>query len=140
MGLFASVRGNILGETYIGKDKTANTLRGALLAGTIISGMIFISPAMAQEKTAVKSDENVVIVTGSIIRNKNLKANAPITEISAVQMEKRGGTTIEAIAQTLPGNGIASNTNEWSAGGNFCTRCICYFTSFYDIKLNINNC
>ena len=74
---------------------------------------------MAQEKTSVKSDENVVIVTGSIIRNKNLKANAPITEISAVQMEKRGGTTIEAIAQTLPGNGGGAMTNEWSAGGNF---------------------
>jgi iron complex outermembrane receptor protein len=58
-----------------------------------------------------------VVITGSILRQKNLETNAPLTIESAVSLESRGITTIQDAVQELSGNNSGALPNDF--GGAF---------------------
>ncbi|EGF89898.1 tonB dependent receptor family protein [Asticcacaulis biprosthecium C19] len=109
------------------------SLRSGLLATTTIRGIlsgvaglaiaVAAMPAAAQDAAAAApaADEPAaeVVITGSIIRRKNLVSNSPLTVITAGDLEARGITTTQDVAQRLPGNNGGTMTNNWSANGNF---------------------
>ena len=103
------------------------TLRSGLMATTTICGAVLAAsllPAFAMAQTtaaapAAASDNQTVIVTGSILRKKNLKSISPLTVITSADLEKRGVTTIESAVQNVAGNNGGAMNNNWSAGGNF---------------------
>ncbi len=96
----------------------ATTTICGFMAGALVSAAV---PTGALAQTAEKKDEKVteVIVTGSILRKKNLTSITPLTTITSVDLEKRGVTTIESALQTVAGNNGGAMNNNWSAGGGF---------------------
>ncbi len=76
----------------------SNKLRGALLAGTIISGLAMAMPAMAQDTTT----GDTVVVTGSRIAKKDYVSASPITSLGAAQIAATGSLTTEKILNNLP--------------------------------------
>ncbi|WP_031238819.1 TonB-dependent receptor plug domain-containing protein [Asticcacaulis sp. AC466] len=100
------------------------SLRSGLMATTTIFGVAFGlgSNAFAQDAattTAAPEPVTEVVVTGSILRKKNLTSISPLTTLTSNDLEKRGVTTVENVAQRLPGNNGGAMTNNWSANGNF---------------------
>ncbi len=113
------------------------------MATTTLCGAMFVTaavglatPASAQtasttaqtattgptDATAKKDTTPVeVVVTGSILRRKNLNSDAPLTVISADDLDKRGITTIQSAIQTLSANGSGALPNSFSANGAFAT-------------------
>ena len=80
-------------------------LRNALLAGTIISGLAFAAPAMAQDATTgdnTTSAEETVVVTGSRIKSKNLVSSSPVTVVGAAEIAASGATRVEDMVNNLP--------------------------------------
>jgi outer membrane receptor protein involved in Fe transport len=69
------------------------------MASTLIGGMAFVAPAMAQETTA---SSDVVVVTGSRIRNANLVSSSPVTQVNAEDFALSGTTRVEDLLNTLP--------------------------------------
>lgn len=86
-------------EPTLKSNTKTNSLRGILLAGTIISGMVFAAPAMAQEE---KKEGETVVITGTRIVKKDYTSASPITTIGAAQIEASGSLTTEKILNTLP--------------------------------------
>ncbi len=76
-----------------------NTIKACLMASTLIGGMAFVAPAMAQETTA---SSDVVVVTGSRIRNANLVSSSPVTQVNAEDFALSGTTRVEDLLNTLP--------------------------------------
>lgn len=76
-----------------------HSLKGALLAGTIISGFAFAAPAIAQ--TAPQQVETVT-VTGSRIGRKDYVSPSPITTVGAAKIEATGSLNIEQVLNSLP--------------------------------------
>ncbi len=101
-------------------------LRTGLLATTTLCGLLgaatslLPTAAMAQDTASKKDDSPTeVVVTGSILRKKNLTSIAPLSTISAGDLEKRGVTTVESALQNVAGNNGGAMNNNWSAGGGF---------------------
>lgn len=76
-----------------------NTIKACLMASTLIGGMAFAAPAMAQEQSA---SDDVVVVTGSRIRNANLVSASPVTQVDAEDFSLSGTTRVEDLLNTLP--------------------------------------
>ena len=75
------------------------TLKACLMASTLIGGLAFATPAMAQDNEAA---EEIITITGTRIRNANLAANSPVTQVDAVEFELSGTTRVEDLLRTLP--------------------------------------
>lgn len=69
------------------------------MASTLIGGLSLAAPAMAQE--GADSDDTIVI-TGSRIRNANLVAASPVTQVDAEEFSLSGTTRVEDLLNTLP--------------------------------------
>lgn len=98
---------------------TQNGLRGALLAGTIISGLAFAAPAMAQETPAGEpSRAEVVVVTGTRIKSPGVRSASPIQTIGGTELQLQQVAEPEkllrALPSTIPGDG--ENVNNGTAG------------------------
>ncbi|GAA4723129.1 TonB-dependent receptor [Sphingomonas lutea] len=119
--------------------------KGSLLATTVIAGMVLAAPAYAQanpaEGAAPASDENPeagvqtnetaapaeptsaeeIVVTGTLIRNPNLVASAPVNVIGQEEMQLRQTNVAEEVLRTIPGaaSSIGSNVNNGNAGASF---------------------
>ena len=121
----------------------ARSTRDHLLASTLLAGLVLAGPAVAQTvqssggtagapaqdsspaapvapgSTATDSTVKEVVVTGSILRRKLSDTDAPITVLSAQDLDVRGVTTIADAVQTLSANGAATLPNSFSANGAF---------------------
>ncbi len=73
----------------------SKSLKTCLMASTLISGMAFAAPAVAQ-------DEDVVVVTGSRIQRTDTVAPSPITNVSAEQLAVVNTVNTEDFINTLP--------------------------------------
>lgn len=96
------------------------SLRERLMIGTILLSTFSVgmTPAMAQQAAAEeKKEAEVVVVTGSRIRNRDFTAISPVTSVGAEQVELSGTLSVETLLnelpQVIPGNTVTSN----NAGG-----------------------
>ncbi len=111
-------------------------LRSGLLATTTLCGAMLVTaavglaaPANAQTTSTTTTDTTAkkdaapteVVVTGSILRRKNLNTDAPLTIVTADDLDKRGVTTIQSAIQNLSNNGSGALPNSFSANGAFAT-------------------
>jgi len=113
---------------------TNRAVRDRLLASTIIAGsLIAATPAFAQEGNApagVQTSENTtpepnsqgeIVVTGSLIRNPNLVASAPVAVLGQEELQLRQTNTAEQVLRQLPGAvaDVGSAVNNGSGGSFF---------------------
>ena len=130
---------------------TKTIFKGALLTGTVLASLSFASPAFAQDAQptntqgnlppapaddantpeGVQSNEsagaaeptssNDIVVTGTLIRNPNLVASAPVTVVGQEEIQLRQTNVAEEVLRTIPGAvpSIGSNVNNGSGGAAF---------------------
>ena len=91
------------------------TFRETLLASTVIAGMSFVAtPAFAQadqpqpaptgQPAAQPAEEApAIVVTGTLIRNPNLLASAPVSVVGQDELQLRQTNTAEEVLRDLPG-------------------------------------
>ena len=62
-----------------------------------------------------------IVITGTLIRNPNLVASAPVTVVGQNEIQLRQSNTAEEVLRTIPGAAAASNSqvNNGNAGGSF---------------------
>ncbi len=74
----------------------------------------------AAEEDAASADQTIV-VTGSLIRNPNLAASAPVATIGAQELELRQSNNAEEVLRTLPGAvpSIGSSVNNGNGGSSY---------------------
>ncbi len=108
-------------------------LRSGLLATSTLCGAMFVTAvaglatsASAQDTstatdTTAKKDAapTEVVITGSILRRKTVTSDAPLTIMTADDLDKRGVTTVQSAIQNLSGNGSGALPNSFSANGAF---------------------
>ena len=77
-------------------------LRGALLAGIAIPGLMFATPVFAQEEAAFEVDEGEIIVTAR--RREESLSDVPVavTAYSGEQLEAQGALDITDLGDTTP--------------------------------------
>ena len=110
------------------------TLRGALkgsVAALALAPVLGAAPAFAQVTgtplaatgastsagTSAPAAENVV-VTGSRLRTSNLTSEAPITVVTAKQIEQSSSQTIEDVLRKIPAVGDSGNFSTTNNGAN----------------------
>ncbi|MFV0624265.1 TonB-dependent receptor domain-containing protein [Sphingomonas sp. ac-8] len=105
-----------------------NGYRGRLMASTLlITAALAASPAYAQvepqseETVSEETSTSDIIVTGSLIRNPNLVASAPVTVVSEDEIELRQTNVAEQLLRELPGvvPSIGSSVNNGNGGASF---------------------
>jgi iron complex outermembrane receptor protein len=112
----------------------SNTMfRKALLASTIIAGVSFgATPAFAQadqpqpaptgQPAAQPAEEApAIVVTGTLIRNPNLLASAPVAVVGQDELQLRQTNTAEEVLRDLPGAvpSIGNAVNNGNGGSAF---------------------
>ena len=78
----------------------------------------YAAPAFAQAAKAPEENNDVIVVTGSIIRSVDAGA-APITTITTQNLDARGISTVQDAIQQLASNNGPALTNSFSANGAF---------------------
>jgi len=126
-------------------------IRGSLLATTVIAGMSFATVAFAQDATpptdvqggtpapadattppaGVQSSEAAapaeetssadIVVTGTLIRNPNLVASAPVTVVGQEEIQLKQSNVAEEVLRSIPGvvPSIGSNVNNGNGGASY---------------------
>ncbi|GAA0769566.1 outer membrane receptor protein involved in Fe transport [Erythromicrobium ramosum] len=81
--------------------------KASLLAGTIMAGAVFATPAYAQTETVSGSAEETtettsILVTGSRIQRSDLNSTSPVTVVSSEEFRLTGAVNVEQVLNTLP--------------------------------------
>jgi outer membrane receptor protein involved in Fe transport len=81
--------------------------KASLLAGTIMAGAVFATPAYAQTETVSSAAEETteataIVVTGSRIQRTDLQSTSPVTVVSAEEFRLTGAVNVEQVLNTLP--------------------------------------
>lgn len=92
-----------------------------LVAG---SAMVLLSSAAAYAQEAADDaapEDQTIVVTGSLIRNPNLTASAPVATIGSQELELRQTNVAEEVLRTLPGAvpSVGSNVNNGNGGSSY---------------------
>ena len=94
-----------------------------LSVAPIVLGVALLSaPAYAQDAPSedeASMDDDVIVVTGSILRRTNTETASPVTVLSAETLEERGLNTVAEAVQRLSANGAGTITQGWNTGFNF---------------------
>ncbi|HEV2593673.1 MAG TPA: TonB-dependent receptor [Sphingomicrobium sp.] len=83
------------------------------------------SPSVKADATAVAaqpaSSAQAIVITGTLIRNPNLVASAPVTVIGQNEIQLRQNNTAEEVLRTIPGAAASSNAqvNNGNVGASF---------------------
>ena len=77
------------------------------------------SGASSDSTSTGSNTTNEVVVTGSFLRRKLADSDAPITAITADDLDKRGITTIQQAVQQVSANGSGALPNSFTANGAF---------------------
>ena len=96
-------------------------------AAPMVLGLLMMSaPAFAQAqpaagtaKPAADSDEQPIIVTGSILRRTDTETPSPVTTVTAETLDQRGISTVQDGLQQLAANNGPALTNSFTANGAF---------------------
>lgn len=77
--------------------------KASLLAGTIMAGAVFATPAYAQTESAEDTTESTaIVVTGSRIQRTDLNSTSPVTVVSPEEFKLTGAVNVEQVLNTLP--------------------------------------
>lgn len=81
--------------------------KATLLAGTIMAGAMFATPAFAQADDVSSSNEEAtestaITVIGSRIQRKDLESTNPVAVVSAEEFRLTGAVNVEQVLNTLP--------------------------------------
>ncbi len=93
-----------------------------ILASTVMSSAGFGAHALAQDAAkpadGAKAPDGiqVVVVTGSHIRRKDLNTASPVTTITSVQAEQSGATSVADLLQKIPQAASTEQTNTLLGG------------------------
>lgn len=80
----------------------------------------FAAPAFAQGSQAADSnDDEVIVVTGSILRQTDKETASPVTVLTSDSLQQRGITTASEALQRLSANGAGTIASGWNTGSNF---------------------
>lgn len=95
-----------------------------LSVAPVVLGVALVSaPAFAQNAPAddegASSGDDVIVVTGSILRRTNTETASPVTTLSSDTLEERGINTAAEGLQRLAANGSANIGEGWNNGNNF---------------------
>ncbi|WP_109354179.1 TonB-dependent siderophore receptor [Sphingorhabdus sp. EL138] len=88
-------------------------------AAPLVLGLAMVSaPAYAQDQEAETSEDDIIIVTGSLISNPNLERSSPVIATNADEIELKISTNAEELIRDIPGlvSGIGSNANNGNNG------------------------
>ncbi|MGD9811420.1 MAG: TonB-dependent receptor, partial [Sphingobium sp.] len=92
----------------------------------VILAVALLSPsiAIAQDETPQDAQEagveqNIIVVTGSILRQTDTQTVSPVTVVSTDSLDKRGISTIQEGLQTLSANNGPALTNSFTSNGAF---------------------
>ncbi|HEU0310398.1 MAG TPA: TonB-dependent receptor [Sphingomicrobium sp.] len=112
-------------------------IRGVLLSSTIVAGLVFATPAFAQDEQVPAEGESTaqpqeaaqeapaaqpsgseIVVTGTRIARPNLEQSAPVTVVGAEEIAFQQPTSAEDFLRQLPGAApaIGPQTNNGSDG------------------------
>jgi len=81
--------------------------KASLLAGTIMAGAVFATPAFAQDAETVETaaetrEENFIVVTGSRIAQQDALTTAPVAVVGAEEFKLSGTVNVEQVINILP--------------------------------------
>ena len=96
-------------------------IQGRLLASTIFaSSALVASPALAQGGQTAENDD-AIVVTGTLVRNPNLVASAPVNVVGEEEIELQQANVAEELLRELPGAvpSIGSAVNNGNGGNSF---------------------
>lgn len=103
-----------------------NLIRSRLLASTICASALMVAaPAFSQTKTAAAAeaaaDTGEIIVTGSLIKNANLTASAPVNVTTSEEIKLRQTNVAEELLRAIPGAvpSIGSSVNNGNNGASY---------------------
>jgi outer membrane receptor protein involved in Fe transport len=98
-------------------DTQGNTPPAAPNSQAIPAGTQSNESAGAAQPTSA----NEIVITGTLIRNPNLVASAPVTTVGQNEIQLRQSNTAEEVLRDIPGASAASNAqvNNGNAGGSF---------------------
>ena len=104
------------------KKSTLSALKSG--AAPMVVGLALIStPAFAQDaaEAAAPVDENLIIVTGSLIRNPNLEQANPVNVTTADAIELKQSNLAEEVLREVPGivANIGSAVNNGNGGSSY---------------------
>lgn len=83
--------------------------RGVAASILLVAPFASAAEAPAEEKPAMPSVEETIVVTGSRIRKKELTTPAPLVILTKEEMEASGKLTLGDFLQALPAQGNATN-------------------------------
>jgi outer membrane cobalamin receptor len=73
--------------------------KASLLAGTIMAGAMFATPAFAQDEVTTSAAETsetpAIVVTGSRIQRTDLNSTSPVTVVSPEEFRLTGAVNVE---------------------------------------------
>jgi len=101
--------------------------RGRLLATTILlcgaAAPAFAQeappPAQAADGAQEGAQDDVIVVTGSILRRTDAATPSPVTTVTAESLDQRGISTVQEGIQMLSSNNGPALTNNFTANGAF---------------------
>jgi iron complex outermembrane receptor protein len=100
------------------KEVLSRTALAALLATT----MGVSAPALAADAAADTGELTEVVITGSILKRTDAETPAPVTTLTADDLQTRGINTVAEALQRITATGAGTLTNSWNGGGgNFAT-------------------
>ncbi len=100
---------------HIGKLNTG-------VATAVLGFAMLSAPAFADEQAPATTDtSSTIVVTGSLIRNPNIKLASPVISTSAAEIELKQGTNAEELLRDVPGlvPDIGSSVNNGNGGASF---------------------
>lgn len=99
------------------KVGTASVALGIALVATSASAQEAQAADGSAEEATTTGD--TIIVTGSLIRRKDLDTPSPVTVLSSETLEQRGVNTVGEALQRLSANGSGTIGEGWNNGNNF---------------------
>lgn len=92
----------------------------AIIGLALISASAYAQDTAApQTATDAPADDDVIVVTGSILRQTQKETASPITVLSAETLQQRGINNAGEALQRLSANGAGTISNGWNSGFNF---------------------
>lgn len=89
------------------------------VAMSIMASTAFAQPENNSSATDAGDDGNVIIVTGSILKQPGLDTPSPVSVLSAASLEQRSIQTTQDAIQRIPSNNGPALTNAFTANGAF---------------------
>ncbi len=98
-------RGHVV-RVLKGEPQMQRFQKASLLAGTIMAGAMFATPAFAQDEVTTSAEDTAestaITVIGSRIARTDLNSTAPVTVVSPEEFRLTGAVNVEQVLNTLP--------------------------------------